>query len=164
MDGQFFTSLEKGLAVVNKVCTAIACVLLIGLMVCVNTDLFLRFFFRSPIVGMTEITEIFLLYITFLGTAWVYQQDGHVVVDLLLYELYEKSKRILMLINHGFVGLICLILIYFGAVTTIDHMQRGVRNPTILETPIALVIVIIPIGGAILFLEVLVKIRKTLKK
>ena len=56
------------------------------------------------------------------------------------------------------------VFFLFGAVTTIDHMQRGVRNPTILETPIALVIVIIPIGGAILFLEVLVKIRKTLKK
>ncbi len=163
MDGQI-TSLERGLAVVNKVCTTIACVLLIGLMVCVNTDLFLRFFFRSPVVGMTEITEIFLLYITFLGTAWVYHEDAHVVVDLLLYELYEKSKRVLMLINHGFVGLVCLILIYFGAVTTFDHFARGVRNPTILETPIALVIAIIPVGSVILFLEVLVKIRKTLKK
>jgi TRAP-type C4-dicarboxylate transport system permease small subunit len=164
MGSQFFESLEKGLAAVNKVCAAIGAILVLGLMVCVNTDLFLRFFFRSPVVGMTEITEIFLLYITFLGTSWVYQQDGHVVVDLLLYELYEKSRRVLILVNHVFVGLIALILVYFGTLTTVDHLQRGIRNPTILETPIALVIAIIPVGSAILLLEVVIKIRKTLKK
>lgn len=164
MDSRFFTALEKGLALVNKVFLVIGSVLIVGLMVCVNTDLFLRSLFRSPIVGMTEVTEISLLYITFLGTAWLYKQDGHVVIDMLLYELYEKSRKVLMLVSHGLVGLTSLVLVYYGSLTTWDHFQRGVRNPTILETPVALIIAVIPVGAIVLLLEVLLKIRKTLKE
>lgn len=164
MISQVFLSLEKALLYINKVFTFFGSLLLIGLMVCTNSDLFLRFFFHSPIVGMNEITEISLLYITFLGTAYVYHHDAHVVVDMLLYKIYSKSKKILTLINHGLVGLVSLILICSGSLTTLDHLQRNARNPTILETPVALIIMIIPIGAAILFFEALIKFYNALKK
>ncbi len=163
MVNRFILSLEKALLHINKIFTFFGSLLLIGLMVCTNSDLFLRFFFRSPIVGMNEVTEISLLYITFLGTAYVYHLDAHVVVDMLLYELYSKLKKILMLINHSIVGVVSLILVYSGSLTTLDHFQRNATNPTILETPVALIIMIIPIGATILFLESLVKFYKTLK-
>ena len=69
-----------------------------------------------------------------------------------------SSKKILLLQNHIIVGLISLILVYTVFCTTWDHFMRGARNPTILETPIALVTAIIPIGGAVLLLEVILKI------
>jgi TRAP-type C4-dicarboxylate transport system permease small subunit len=118
----------------------------------------MRCVFRSPIAGLTEVTEIFLLYITFLGAAWVYKDDSHVVVDVLLYNLYANSKKIVTLQNHIIVGIVAFILAYYGFLTTFDHFVRGTHNPTILETPIALVIAIIPIGGLMLLMEVLVKI------
>jgi hypothetical protein len=49
-------------------------------------------------------------------------------------------------------------------VATYDHYKRGVFNPTIIETPIALIIAIIPIGSIPLLLEVLVKGWKLLRK
>ena len=161
---RFFGGLERALTRVNGFFVLIASLMLIGLMITVNVDLFLRFFFRSPVMGMTEVTELFLLYITFLGTGWVYRDDGHVVVDVLLYNLYAGSKKALLLQNHIIVGLISFILVYYGFLTTWDHFMRGARNPTILETPIALATAVIPIGGAVLLLEVILKIWKLLGK
>ena len=89
----FFEYLDAWVNKINKVFVFIGALLLIGLMVTVNVDLFMRFFFHAPIMGMNEVTELFLLYITFLGTAWVYRDDGHVVVDVLLYNLVEGRKK-----------------------------------------------------------------------
>lgn len=152
--------LEFTLAKINKFFVFIACLMYVGIIVLINFDLFMRFAFRAPIAGLTEVTEIFLLYMTFLGTAWLYKDDGHVVVDLLLYNLvsHTSSKKVLILQNHIIVGIISAILVYYGVLTTFDHFMRGSYNPTILETPIALVIAIIPISSFILLLEVLVKI------
>lgn len=152
--------LESMLTKINKFFVFIACLMYVSTILLINFDLFMRFAFRSPIAGLTEVTEIFLLYMTFLGTAWLYADDGHVVVDILLYNLVSKSisKKILILQNHIIVGIISVILVYYGSLTTFDHFMRGAYNPTILETPIALVIAIIPIGSFILLLEVLVKI------
>ena len=152
--------LESILAKINKFFVFIACLMYVGTILLINFDLFMRFAFRAPIAGLTEVTEIFLLYMTFLGAAWLYKDDGHVVVDIVLYNLVSKSlaKKILILQNHIIVGIISGILVYYGSLTTFDHFMRGAYNPTILETPIALAIAIIPIGSFILLLEVLVKI------
>ena len=160
MIDRMMEGLDRALAATHKLLTVIACTLLVGLIAGVNTDLFLRSAFRSPIEGVSEMTEIFLLYLTFLGTAWVYREDGHVVVDLLLYELYAKARKALLVINAAVVGMVALLLVYFGTAATIDHFMRGVRNVSVLETPTALIIVIIPIGSLVLLLEVVVKIWK----
>lgn len=152
--------LEFILAKINKFFVFIACLMFVSTILLINFDLFMRFALRSPIAGLTEVTEIFLLYMTFLGTAWLYKDDGHVVIDLLLYNLVSESsvKKIVILQSHIIVGIISAILVYYGSLTTFDHLIRGVYNPTILETPIALATAIIPIGSFILLLEVLVKI------
>jgi TRAP-type C4-dicarboxylate transport system permease small subunit len=155
--------LDRWLAIAHKLLVGIGCALIVSLMVCVNTDLFMRSVFRHPIEGMSEMTEIFLLYITFLGTGWVYREDGHVVVDLLVYQVYAKAEKTLLVINNAIVGLVSLVLVYYGSVATLDHFMRGVRNVSVLETPMALIIVVIPIGSLVLFLEVLVKVGKILK-
>jgi len=164
MIDRFVKGLQNGLSVVNKIFVFLASILLVGLMITTDLDLLLRYLFRSPIVGMTEVTEIFLLYITFLGTAWVFREDAHVVVDILLYNLYTRSKKVLSITNCLLTGLMCLIFIGYGFYTTYDHYVRGTRNPTVLEMPIALAIVIIPIGSSVLFLEVLVRLWQILKE
>ena len=98
MMDRFFEWLEAGVGRINKVFVFLGCLLLVGLMVTTNLDLFMRFVFHSPIIGIDEVTELFLLYLTFLGTAWVYRDDGHVIVDVILYNLVdERKKKVLIL-------------------------------------------------------------------
>ncbi len=135
-----------------------------ALVIIVCVDLTLRYFFNAPLLWGTEVTEILLLYITFLGAAWVFKEDSHVVIDVFIGKATGNGKKILTLFSYLLIGIVSVVLIYYGCVTTFDHYRRGVFNPTIIETPIALIIAVIPIGSIPLLLEVLVKGWKVLKK
>src|SRR5574340_1243197 len=112
--------LDHWLAGAHRVMVFAGCALFILLMLAINADLLLRSAFRSPIEGISEMGEISLLYITFLGTAWVYREDGHVVVDLLVYQLYANAEKPLAAINNAIVGLIAVVLVYYGSLVTYD--------------------------------------------
>ena len=157
----FMESLVVGF---NKVLVFIASVMMAGLMIIVCIDLTLRYFFNSPLLWGTEVTEILLLYITFLGMAWVFKEDGHVVIDVFTGKATGRKKKIFNGISYFLVGIVSAVLIYYGFYAALDHFKRGVFNPTVIETPIALIIIVIPIGSIPLFLEVLIKFRKLLKK
>jgi TRAP-type C4-dicarboxylate transport system permease small subunit len=159
-----FDLLDKAATILNRIFMVLACVIMAGLTLVVCLDLTLRYFFNSPLIWGTEVTEILLLYITFLPAAQVFRDDSHVVVDIFLTVASERRRRILGLISNAVVGLISAVLIYYGFATTIDSYVRGVFNPTILQTPIALITMIIPIGCIPLFMEALLKFRKTLRK
>jgi TRAP-type C4-dicarboxylate transport system permease small subunit len=164
MVDRIFEGIEKGVVGLNKVLVFIASVMMAGLMIVVCIDLALRYFFNSPLLWGTEVTEILLLYITFLGMAWVFREDGHVVIDVFTSKAVGRKKKILDGSSYFLVGIVSTVLIYYGFYTTYDHYVRGVYNPSIIETPISLIIIVIPVGSIPLFLEVLVKGWKLLKK
>jgi len=164
MLNRFFGNLEKVVGAINKVFVLFASLMMCGLVVIVCADIFMRDFFRSPFVWATEVTEIFLLQITFLGTAWVLRENGHVVIDVILIKVNEKTKRILNFISYLLIAIVGGILIYYGFTTTYSHYIRGVFNPTAIETPIWLIIIVIPLGSIPLFLEVFIKVWKMLKR
>jgi TRAP-type C4-dicarboxylate transport system permease small subunit len=161
---KFFQWLDKVSAGTNKVFIFIASVMMAALMIIVCVDLTLRYVFNSPLIWGTEVTEILLLYITFLGAAQVFREDSHVVIDILLVLGSSRRKKILGLISCAFVGLVAAILVYYGFSATYNHYSRGVFNPTIIETPIALIIAIIPIGCVPLLFEVILKMRNLLRQ
>lgn len=159
---KIFHWLDKVSSVINKVFVFIASVMMAGLMILVCVDQTLRYAFNSPLIWGTEVTEILLLYITFLATAQVLRDNSHVVVDVFLAVASERRRRVLGFISHSVVVLIAAVLVYFGFSTTYNLYVRGVFNPTIIETPIALITIIIPIGSIPLLLEALIKLRGTL--
>ncbi len=160
MEKMIFDLIEKISSTINRVFLLLASINMGALVIIICLDLILRYFFNSPLIWATEITEISLLYITFLGTAWVFRDDGHVVIDVFTVKVTGRKRYVLRMINYMIVGIVSLLLIYYGFITTYDHYERRVFNPTIMETPIALIIMIIPIGSVPLFLEVLLKWRK----
>ncbi|MEW6376956.1 MAG: TRAP transporter small permease subunit, partial [Thermodesulfobacteriota bacterium] len=141
MVDKIFGSIEKVVVSFNKVLVFLASIMMAGLVVIVCVDLTLRYFFKSPLLWGTEVTEILLLYITFLGMAWVFKEDGHVVIDVFTSKVSGRKKKTLMGVSYFLVGIISAVLIYYGFYTTYDHFIRGVFNPTIIETPIALIII-----------------------
>jgi len=142
---------------INQCFIFVASLMMAGLVIIVCVDMTLRYFLNAPLIWGNEVTEILMLYITFLGAGWVFKEDAHVIIDVFTSKASGKNKKILQVISLFLVGIVSAVLVYYGFVTTYDHYHRKVFNPTILETPIALIIVIIPIGSIPLFLEVLVK-------
>jgi TRAP-type C4-dicarboxylate transport system permease small subunit len=160
MAHRFFECVEKVEGWINTIFVFLACLMMTGLVVIVCVDILLRYFLRSPLVWSTEVTEIFLLDITFLGAAWVLKENGHVVIDVFTAKASKRNKRILNFISYGFIAIVSIILVYYGFFTTLDHWVRGIYNPTAIETPIWLILLVIPLGSIPLLMEISLKFWK----
>jgi len=136
-----------------------ACILFMMLAICYSV--ILRYFWNEPVPWIVEVSSYLMLYITFLGTAWLQRQDGHVEVDLFLSKLKPRVRALFRAITSlGGVAVGC-ILTWKGAMVTIDFYQRGVTMMGILSTPQCLLLAIIPIGGFFLLIEFLLRIWRS---
>lgn len=142
----------------------LASLMIVFTMIAVSLDVCLRFFFNSPLLGITEITEYMMLYTCMLGAAWLLRSDGHVSIDIVTNLLPGKARKGLVFVAALVCAVTCAYITYWGAVTTWDHFERGIRDFKILEVPKWTFLVSLPIGFTLLTVEFLRKARDTLKK
>lgn len=116
-------------------------------------DVTLKYLINRPITWVFEATEYSLLYITFLGTAWLLKKDGHVKLDIVLNALQPRARTVLNIITSILLAIVCLLLTWYGTESTIDHFQRGVTSVKYYETPLFAYLIIIPIAGFLLFIQ-----------
>ena len=133
----------------------LACLLLMFAVVMVGLDVALRYFFGRPIIWAVEITEYSLLYIAFLGAAWLLKKEGHVRVDVVLNLLNPRNQTLVNIITSILGAMVCLVIAWYGAEITWDHFVRGVPSIQLLHTPRFLILMIIPIGSFLLFIQFL---------
>jgi TRAP-type C4-dicarboxylate transport system permease small subunit len=112
-----------------------------------------RYFFNVSFIWINEINEYILLYVPFLGAAWLLRHNGHVTVDLFAQVLPSRMRRgsnILIAI----VGiLVSAVLLWYGTVVTLEAYVRGTVSTTPAQIPQVYVMVVIPIGSLLLLLE-----------
>ena len=136
-----------------NIMTYLAGILLVFIMLSVCLEVILRSFFNRPQIWVTEVTECLLLYITFLGTAWLLREEGHVKVDIILDRLKPKTITFLGILS-SLIGLfVSLILAIYGLSVTWNYFQRGIYTPTAMEIPVFAILLIIPIGSSMLFIQ-----------
>lgn len=131
----------------------LAAVILLFIMLLVSAGVILRYFFHNPLRWSFDVSEIALLYITFLGTAWLLRAEGHVKVDILISR-FKPTVQAYFGIFSSIVGIIISwVLVWYGAQVTIDHFQRGIVEPTAVEFPVGPILLIIPLGSILLFIQ-----------
>jgi TRAP-type C4-dicarboxylate transport system permease small subunit len=134
--------------------TAMLVLSLIILSVCL--EIVMRYFLNRPLVWVVELTEYGLLYVSFLGAAWLLRKGGHVQVDIMI-DLLDDRWRKRCAICSSAIGLgVSLLLTVFGAVATYDHLVRGVYKPTVLEFPTGVVLAAVPLGSLFLTVRFLI--------
>ena len=127
--------------------------LLVLQMILVSADIVFRYFLNSPIRGASEIAEVSMLYLTFLGTAWLLKREGHVSVDILAARLSERTLVGLRSLTSAVCCLIFAVLSWSGAKVTYGLWAKDVVTPTILELPRAGIVIIIPLGCFLLSVQ-----------
>lgn len=124
----------------------------------VSVDVLLRYSLSITYAGLFEITEYSLLWMTFLGTAWLLKNDGHIRVDLLLNRLNPRNRAILTSIS-SIIGVFLLMLItWYSVLITWQDYQAAIIIPTYLKPLKWPLEIIISIGYFLLLVEML---RKT---
>ena len=85
---------QKTINQVSRVASILAVVFLLIMMALTVTDVFLRSFFNSPILGSMEITEYLIVVAGFLGLAWCAAKRGHLKVDMIMDRLSPRAQEI----------------------------------------------------------------------
>ncbi|MFC1951785.1 TRAP transporter small permease [Chloroflexota bacterium] len=139
-----------------NILAVMAVVLLVFLMLSISYEVVVRYFLGSSTYGLLEIWEYALLYVTFLAVAWLLKGEGHVSVDVVLKLLKPRVQVILNIITSSISAIACLGLAWYGALVVWESAQAGTR---IIEgelyPPEFLIVMIIPIGSFLLFIQFL---------
>lgn len=129
----------------------------------VALDVISRYVFNSPMIWVIPVSEYSLVYITFLGTAWLLRENGHVTMDSFLEKL-PPLGRVWCGIGGSVLGIIVsFIFTWYGALTTYDHFVRGIYESQVIEMPIAPVLAIIPIGSFFLLVQFIRQIARQVR-
>jgi len=132
----------------------VAAVVLVSTMLIVGADVIVRTLGEGGrIFWAVEVSEYCLLFITFLASAWLLKEDGHVKMDIVLSRLTPKTQALLNSIISIIGAIICLILVWYGIESTWDHFQLNYMVYGLLRIPKWTLLLIIPIGSALLFIQ-----------
>ena len=110
---------------------------------------------------LVEISEYMLLYVTFLGAAWVLGNDRHVAIDLVLNQLSAANQRRLQVFLSSLGAICCLVIAWFGVVMTIDQFQAGIRETTLLAPESFWITSVIPFGFLLLGVQFLRRVVRS---
>ena len=142
----------------------IAGFLLLFITFSISYTIFTRVAGVSSPVWIVQFNEYALLWITFLGTAWVLARGKHVSIDLLTGRFSPRKKSYFSLF-HGMLGtIICLVFLWYGFWVVLEQFQRGVIDVQAIDVPKYLVLMIIPIGFLFLVMQFIRQFFNTLKK
>jgi len=129
---------------------ALAAILLIAVMLMTTVKVVFRYGLHQGLIGVDQLSGTLLLYITFLGAAWLLRRDEHVQIDLLIGVLPERVRRGLFVASSLAGALICLTLAVYGGIEAVTSWQRGIRIAAEIEIPRAVNLIVIPFGFACL--------------
>lgn len=117
--------------------------------------------FQSP-VWTIQFNEYSLLWMTFLGSAWVLSRRKHVAVDIITSRLGPSGRKIAGIV-HSLLGIgVCGTLCWYSALITLNLFQRGVTDVQAVDIPKYLVLIIIPAGFLVLTAQFLRNLTSSL--
>ena len=150
MLGLFYKRLLTGLVALNGF-------LLVFMVLSISADVFGRYFFGQPIGWVVEVCEHILMAVPFLSMAWLVNQNGHVMVDMVVRALSPKSQKRVSFITNCLGAAICGFGTYYAAIVTWDNYARAVSTAGIYPIPKPILLAIIAFG---LFLTTIEFLRK----
>ncbi len=140
-----------------EIFAAMGCLLIALTMFLVCLDVIWNLACGRSLTWVTEIVEYSMLWLTFLGSAWVLRNNAHIRMDMVTDRISPRNRHLLAAITSYVGAVICLLLTYFGARVTLHAFQTGYRLMTYLEIPSAYINFIIPLGFLMICLEFIVR-------
>lgn len=138
-------------------------VILVFCMLVVTAEITMRYLLNISQAWLIQIIEYCLLFMTFLGVAWVMRREGHVKMDLLLNQFRTGPRSIIITITSFLSAVTFLVITWYGTKVTWDLYIRGYFDYKVLEVPKAYIMFIIPVGSLVLFIELMRRTWKHLK-
>jgi TRAP-type C4-dicarboxylate transport system permease small subunit len=135
-------------------CAWLACGLLVFQVVSVSAEVVARYFFDISFGAVTALNEWSLVYLTFLGAAWLQREGGHTSDDSML-DMMPAWVRPMSVWLGWLIGVAsCGFLVWYGALVTWEaYVTNAYDFFKLREIPIYPVYVIIPFGSLLWLIQ-----------
>ncbi len=147
----------------SRILNVVACAVLVALILLTVSDVFLRYFFRSPILGTTELTENMMVCLAFLAMAWCAVQNGHLKVDLVMFRFPKKVQAVADVLT-GFAGLCVVGLIAWRSVAEAVAIKDLGIVSSLLKIPAFPFYFVVALGSALLCLVMITQVIQNISK
>ncbi len=151
------------LARVENLFEALARAALFVLLALVVTQAFTRYVLNDPIGEVVTVTETYLMPgIVFFTLAALQRDDGHVRVDLLYGAWGGRTRQVADLLIAVLSTAFWVVVVYASASETLFSLRMGYEVSKDLPLPLASAIGIVPLGGTLILLRLVLQIAAAL--
>jgi TRAP-type C4-dicarboxylate transport system permease small subunit len=151
--------IEKGIHRTEIIFLFVSGVLFMGLMFLGAGDVLGRYLINKPITGTLEISEILMGGIVLLSWAYTQRNKGHVMVDLFIARYPVRVRAVVNFLTLFLSFVLFVAIAKQSTVIAIRCWQEHRVIPT-LDLPTAPFHSIVPIGAALLCIELIVQMIK----
>lgn len=103
---------------------------------CVVADVVGRFVFNHPIHGATEMSELLLVVMVFIGLAAAQQGRQNYAIDMAMRHLPQGVQWVFELVSHLFCFVLVAALAWFSTKQGVESFNRGEAGFGIIPFPI----------------------------
>ena len=137
----------------NGLLAGLACAILVLLALAICAEILTRSAFSISNPWIVELSEIALLYLTFLAASWVLGRDKHVAIDLIFSRLSGRAAANLHAALAVLAAVCCFVVVWMGVLTVIDQYQNDIREPTIMAPRTFWITAVVPFGFLLLGIQ-----------
>lgn len=138
------------------------CILVMALIV--TYEVIMRYFFKSPTTWVLETSIYLSIASVLLAGGYAMKENRHIQVDLLTRRFSSRDQTLLQLICLLLTLIFSAVLTWKGAEMAMHSYVTGEVSPTVLTVPTVIPHSLLPIGGALLVLELIRQILGELIK
>ncbi|MBW2021671.1 MAG: TRAP transporter small permease [Deltaproteobacteria bacterium] len=147
--------LDKALRYVETGMAILAGLLLVIMTVSIGMSITLRTLNLQVPLWSVQFNEYSLLWITFLGAAWLLRKGRHVSLDIVTRRLRKGDVGKLQIIHAVFGLVVCGVLTLYSGAVTWNLFQRGVMDVRAVDVPKYLILLVVFLGLLMLTMEFL---------
>jgi len=117
-----------------------------------------RYFFIKPTRWAAELSQMCLIWGSLLAMAWLLRNRHHIQVDAVVRLLPTNVVRILDTVVMAIVAVFSVVTGLFGFLIFHDSFTRGRTTGSLLDLPIWIVELAVPVGFALLTVQALLEL------
>lgn len=122
-----------------------------------------RYFFVKPTIWAAELSQLCLIWGCLIGMAWLLSARRHIAVDAVIQLLPAGMQRWIETAAMLIVAAFSAVVTWYGWEIFIDSFERGRTTGSLLDLPIWIVEIAVPLGFGLLFVQSLIEALRSAK-
>lgn len=155
--------LERKIGLLEKGCTFVASLAFVAMMAIIAFGTLSRYFLGLPFAFVDEYSGYLLVVMGFLAMVLALKRNAHITVDIVQRALPEKVRGWVDVGAQCIGILIAAVLFWLSLQLFYENYATGMRASTIMETPLWIPQISIPLGWAVFILFAAMRIKNQVK-